>query len=203
MWMKRLLTISLFNNSEKLVQILLEFSQHIVESYEFVLAKFHWKRPFQSTQIMWKSFSRILFVYKMRQKYCVQKFTCRCHCCLLLMLFNANKASRQDPCVVIFVKRGWMWLYHGNYRVYVAVTGYTWQPASKHHIDPPNHHTAPVTAKKHPCPTLFCGNGFTWLSWDFFMWRCQCNILKGVQTKNLGHSGTYNTRGVTWGLCSL
>ena len=34
------LTISLFNNSEKLVQILLEFSQQIVEGYEFVLAKF-------------------------------------------------------------------------------------------------------------------------------------------------------------------
>ena len=44
-------TTSLFNNSEKLVQILLEFSQHIVEHYEFVVAKFHWKRPFQSTQI--------------------------------------------------------------------------------------------------------------------------------------------------------
>ena len=34
------LTIFLFNNSEKLVQILLEFSQQIVEGYEFVLAKF-------------------------------------------------------------------------------------------------------------------------------------------------------------------
>ena len=44
-------TISLFNNSEKLVQILLEFNQQIVEGYEFVLAKFRWKRPFQSTQI--------------------------------------------------------------------------------------------------------------------------------------------------------
>ena len=52
MWMKKLLTISLFNNSEKLtVQIHLEFSQQIVEGYEFVLAKFRWKRPFQSTKI--------------------------------------------------------------------------------------------------------------------------------------------------------
>ena len=32
--------ISLFNNSEKRVQILLKFSQQIVEGYEFVLAKF-------------------------------------------------------------------------------------------------------------------------------------------------------------------
>ena len=37
-------TISLFNNSEKLVQILLKFSQHIVEGHEFVLAKFRWKK---------------------------------------------------------------------------------------------------------------------------------------------------------------
>ena len=51
MWMKKLKTISLFNNSEKLVQILLEFSQQIVEGYKFVLAKFRWKRPFQSTQV--------------------------------------------------------------------------------------------------------------------------------------------------------
>ena len=46
--MKKLM-ISLFNNSEKLAQILLEFSQQIVEGYEFVLAKFHWKRPVRST----------------------------------------------------------------------------------------------------------------------------------------------------------
>ena len=39
MWMKKNL-ISLFNNSEKRVQILLKFSQQIVEGYEFVLAKF-------------------------------------------------------------------------------------------------------------------------------------------------------------------
>ena len=45
MWMKKL-TISLFNNSEKLVQILLKFSQQIVEGYEFVLAKFTEKDPF-------------------------------------------------------------------------------------------------------------------------------------------------------------
>ena len=32
--------ISLLNNSEKHVQILLKFSQQIVEGYEFVLAKF-------------------------------------------------------------------------------------------------------------------------------------------------------------------
>ena len=38
------LTISLFNNSEKLVQILLEFSQQIVEGYKFVLAKFLLKK---------------------------------------------------------------------------------------------------------------------------------------------------------------
>ena len=37
---EKTLTISLFNNFEKLVQILLEFSQQIVEGYEFVLAKF-------------------------------------------------------------------------------------------------------------------------------------------------------------------
>ena len=58
MWMKKLM-ISLFNNSEKLVQILLvqillEFSQQIVEGYGFVLAKFRWKRPFQSTKIGFK-----------------------------------------------------------------------------------------------------------------------------------------------------
>ena len=46
-WVKK---ISLFNNSEKLVQILLEFSHQIVEGYKFVLAKFRWKRPFQSTK---------------------------------------------------------------------------------------------------------------------------------------------------------
>ena len=34
------LMISLFNNSEKLVQILLKFNQQIAEGYEFVLAKF-------------------------------------------------------------------------------------------------------------------------------------------------------------------
>ena len=51
MCMKKLLTISLFDNSEKLVQILLEFDQQIVEGYEFVLAKFRCKRPFQLTKI--------------------------------------------------------------------------------------------------------------------------------------------------------
>ena len=50
MWMKNL-TICLCNNSEKLVQILLESSQQIVIGYEFVLAKFRWKRPFQLTKI--------------------------------------------------------------------------------------------------------------------------------------------------------
>ena len=39
-------TISLLNNSEKLVQILLEFSQQIVEGYELVLARFRWKDVF-------------------------------------------------------------------------------------------------------------------------------------------------------------
>ena len=53
-------TISLFNNSEKLVLILLEFSQQIVEGYEFVLAKFSWKRPFQSTKIRVELLGRIL-----------------------------------------------------------------------------------------------------------------------------------------------
>ena len=46
MWMKNLKTISFFNNSEKLVQILLEVNQQIVEGYEFVefvVVKFHWK----------------------------------------------------------------------------------------------------------------------------------------------------------------
>ena len=38
--------ISLFNNSKKLVQILLEFSQQIVEGYECVLTKFAEKDPF-------------------------------------------------------------------------------------------------------------------------------------------------------------
>ena len=33
-------TISLFNNSEKHVQILLKFSQQIVEGYKFILEKF-------------------------------------------------------------------------------------------------------------------------------------------------------------------
>ena len=36
--------ISLFNNSEKLLQILLELSQQIVKGYEFVLAKFRWEK---------------------------------------------------------------------------------------------------------------------------------------------------------------
>ena len=40
MWMKKIM-IFLFNNSKKLVQILLKFSQQIVEDYEFVVAKFH------------------------------------------------------------------------------------------------------------------------------------------------------------------
>ena len=40
------LTVSLFNNSEKLVQILLEFSQQIVKGYEFVLAIFAEKDAF-------------------------------------------------------------------------------------------------------------------------------------------------------------
>ena len=43
---KKTPTISLFNNSEKPVQILLEFIQQIAEGYEFVSAKFRWKRPF-------------------------------------------------------------------------------------------------------------------------------------------------------------
>ena len=50
MRMKKLM-ISLFNNSEKLVRILLKFSQQIVEDYEFVLAKFCWERPCRSTKI--------------------------------------------------------------------------------------------------------------------------------------------------------
>ena len=67
--------ISLFNNSEKLVQILLELSQHIVEGYPFVhvLAKFCWKRAFQSTQICdlsqnkgWTFWPYFTIVYKMR-----------------------------------------------------------------------------------------------------------------------------------------
>ena len=37
---EKTLMISLCNNSEKLVQILLEFSQQIIEDYEFVLIKF-------------------------------------------------------------------------------------------------------------------------------------------------------------------
>ena len=70
---EKTLTIYLFNNSEKLVQIILEFSQQIVEGYEFVLAQFHWKRPFQSTKICglnqnlgWTFWPYFTFVYKMR-----------------------------------------------------------------------------------------------------------------------------------------
>ena len=37
---EKLLTIPLWNNSEKLVQILLEFSQQKIEGYKFVLVKF-------------------------------------------------------------------------------------------------------------------------------------------------------------------
>ena len=66
-------TISLFNNSQKLVQILLKFSQQKVEGYEFVLAKFRWKRLFQSTKICdlsqyksWTIWLYFTFVYKMR-----------------------------------------------------------------------------------------------------------------------------------------
>ena len=44
---KKIRTISLVINSKKLVQIILKFSQQIVEGYEFVLAKFRWKRLFQ------------------------------------------------------------------------------------------------------------------------------------------------------------
>ena len=40
MWMKKTQTISLFNNSEKHVQILLKFSQQIVEGYKFIFEKF-------------------------------------------------------------------------------------------------------------------------------------------------------------------
>ena len=72
MWMNKL-TISLLNNSEKLVQILLEFSQQIVEGYEFALAKFHWNRPFQTTKLCdlsqnkgWTVWPHFTFVYKMR-----------------------------------------------------------------------------------------------------------------------------------------
>ena len=38
--MKKTPTLSIFNNSEKLVQILHKVSQQIVEGYKFVLAKF-------------------------------------------------------------------------------------------------------------------------------------------------------------------
>ena len=44
-------TISLFNNSEKLVQSLLELIQQVVEGYEYVLSKSRWIRPFQSIKI--------------------------------------------------------------------------------------------------------------------------------------------------------
>ena len=44
--MKTTQTISLFNNSMKLVEILLQFNQWVVEGYEFVFAKFLWKVPF-------------------------------------------------------------------------------------------------------------------------------------------------------------
>ena len=54
MWMKKL--ISLFNNSEKLVQIILEFSEQIVEGYEFVIDRVSLKKTF------WQYFR---FVYKM------------------------------------------------------------------------------------------------------------------------------------------
>ena len=50
MWIKKH-TISLVIISEKLVQILLEFRQQIVEGYKVVLAKFCRKRPFQSTKL--------------------------------------------------------------------------------------------------------------------------------------------------------
>ena len=43
--MKKMM-ISLFNNSEILVQIPLEFSRQIVEGWQF-----HYKRPFQLTKI--------------------------------------------------------------------------------------------------------------------------------------------------------
>ena len=48
MWMKQNLTISLFNNSKKLVQILFEFGQQIVEGYELtrLLRGFAEKDPF-------------------------------------------------------------------------------------------------------------------------------------------------------------
>ena len=70
---EKTLMISLFNYTEKLVQILLEFSQQIVEGYEFVLAEFRWKRPLQSTQICdliqnkgWTFWPYFMFVYKMQ-----------------------------------------------------------------------------------------------------------------------------------------
>ena len=70
---EKTLMIYLLNNSKKLVQILLEFSQQIVEGYEFVLAKFCWKRPFQWTQICnliqnkgWTFRPYVMSVYKMR-----------------------------------------------------------------------------------------------------------------------------------------
>ena len=43
--MKKLLMISLFNNSKKLVQILLKFSQQKVEGYKFVGKVFAFSQP--------------------------------------------------------------------------------------------------------------------------------------------------------------
>ena len=37
----------------ELVQILLEFSQQIVEGYEFALAKFRWKKTLSVNQNLW------------------------------------------------------------------------------------------------------------------------------------------------------
>ena len=44
--------ISIFTyNSEKLIQILFEFSPQIVGGHEIVLANFRWKKTFQSNKL--------------------------------------------------------------------------------------------------------------------------------------------------------
>ena len=101
--MEKLLTISLFNNSKKLVQILLKFSQQITEGYEFVLAKFCWKRSFQSTNIFdlsqnkgW-SFLAVFYVYVQNAiEVSCANFLDVTDCCSLWGLKTITSLGRQD-----------------------------------------------------------------------------------------------------------
>ena len=89
MWMQKTPPISLFNNSEKLVQILLEFGQQTVKVTSLCWQSFAEKNFFQKIcdkKIRFELFGRILRLCTKydRQEYRVQNF--RSHCCSLALL---------------------------------------------------------------------------------------------------------------------